>query len=291
MIDKEHIETKKATVMSIPEQNLQINSYFYERYPDGSQDDPDKKSRPLLSDPQLNEIRNTIAELDDLVEELNVQRIKRKVTEFQSRFVDNWIKNTSHTDFYSIIRISSQKSKQAKRRLGNLSEREEASYYLGMLAGIEAVFQILYTAEERDRQVVEMASLQSARTDEILRCLYTSNGGQGMRHGELAKAIGVSYSSLTNTMKKVLQSGAVTAVRTGKNTFYTLTPVGQRYCSKKQDRTMRYPSKKLMEAAIEIAYERPEELEDFFKKQKHKKHEQSHYARLLADMDSASKEV
>ena len=92
MIDKEHIETKKATVMSIPEQNLQINSYFYERYPDGSQDDPDKKSRPLLSDPQLNEIRNTIAELDDLVEELNVQRIKRKVTEFQSRFVDNWIK-------------------------------------------------------------------------------------------------------------------------------------------------------------------------------------------------------
>ena len=27
---------------------------------------------------------------------------------------------------------------------------------------------------------------------------------------------------------------AVTAVRTGKNTFYTLTPAGQRYCSKKQ---------------------------------------------------------
>ena len=218
-----------------------------------------------ISDPQLKDITHILSKLNNFVEELAVRNIKNLILEFQNLFLDRWLRTASHTEFYNILRLATQKSTQAKRRLGSLSEREETSYYLGMMAGIEHVFQELYTAEERDLRIIVMAGSQSEKTDRILMCLYTKNGGQGMRHGELAKEVNISDSSLTNTMKRILQSRAVTAVRTGKNTFYTLTPAGQRYCSKKQEPSTRTPSKELLMTLVESAFERPKAIETILK--------------------------
>jgi len=229
--------------------------YFCDSEPRCSQTEASVRQ---IGNPQLKNIRQVLTKLNTFVEELAVEHVKNAIIEFRNLFIDSWLNTTTHTEFFNTLRFTTQKTKQAKRRLGSLSEREEISYYLGILAGVEYAFQELYTAEERELQIVMLASSQSEKTDRILMCLYTKNGGQGLRHGELAKELNVSESSLTNTMKRILQSRAVSAVRTGKNTFYTLTPAGKRYCSKKQAPLTQNPSKELLMALVKSAFERPE---------------------------------
>ena len=149
------------------------------------------------------------------------QQVHRFVYEVKSDLLDAWA-NAEHEEFEKALRILEQKTAQIRHCL---------------------------------------CASQSAATDRILMQLYEANGGQGMRHGELADALGYSYSNLTNVMKRILSSGAVEAARTGKNTYYMLTPAGQRYCAQKQ-KTRYTPSqdeiKKAVSKAIDFLYS-PEE--------------------------------
>ncbi len=150
-------------------------------------------------------------------------------------FIKNWFEKKQH-DFQELLLANIQKNIRLRNLYGN--ELDKISFHLGELEGMTLVFKELHRAEEEKREIVFSVACQSKKTAEILQCLYEHNGGTGMRHGELAETVGQTDSALSNIMKRILQSGAVEASRTGRNTFYTLTTAGERFCleqSKKRE--------------------------------------------------------
>ncbi len=162
--------------------------------------------------------------------------MERAVLGFLSELLSFWLEQT-HTAFENFLRIFKQKYARAKRVLGTLSSRETCIFYVGVLFATQRILEALYLAELQQSDLVSTFAKQSPRSEEILLCLYRRNNGSGMRHGELAEALGLSDSALTNAMKRVLQSGAVEASRYGKNTFYTLSKAGQRYCAERRKKS------------------------------------------------------
>lgn len=135
-----------------------------------------------------------------------------------------WMAN-GRQDFESAIRIVIQDVESYKNRYPDLNV--SVPYLLGRLDGYTELFERLYREEQRVCAVAEEELTPKARR--ILLYLYEHDG---TRHGDLAAAVGSSYSSLTNIMKKVLLSGAVEAVRSGRNTCYHLTEAGRQYCDR-----------------------------------------------------------
>lgn len=162
------------------------------------------------------------------------QHVERAVSEFKALFLASWIEARSHSDFYDVLRIASQRIARAKRHCGNLTDREETLYYLGMLSGLEDAFKELYTAEAREKMIATACS-GNEHASQILQALYTTNGGQWVYHEKLAELVGLSYEGLTEEMKFLLNCRAVSATGKGKSTCYTLTPAGKRYCMKSQN--------------------------------------------------------
>lgn len=161
--------------------------------------------------------------------------MERTVLGFLTVLLNFWLKET-HEKFENFLRIFRQKYDRAKRALGEWSPRETCIFYLGALFAAQRIFEELYRAEGEQEKLISTFAVQSPRSEEILLCLYRRNSGGGMRHGELAAALGLSESALTNAMKRVLQSGAAEAARSGKNTFYTLSKAGQRYCAGREEK-------------------------------------------------------
>lgn len=184
------------------------------------------------------------------------QQVHRFVYEVKSDLLDAWA-NAEHEEFEKALRILEQKTAQIRHCLNMNDVIVQSSILVGMLQGFTELFGELLRKERQDQRIIAMCASQSAATDRILMQLYEANDGQGMRHGELADALGYSYSNLTNAMKRILNSGAVEAARTGKNTYYMLTPAGQRYCVQKQ-KTRYTPSqdeiKKAVVKAIDFLY-------------------------------------
>ena len=161
------------------------------------------------------------------VKEKDEKEVARFVRKLQNELLERWL-NDEAEDFLNYIRINAQQSERSRRVISN--EIDKLSYYLGIFEGmIRILGDISQTENERDA-ITKLIAAQSPRTSQILYCLYENNKGHGMRHGELATAVGQSESALSNIMKRILQSGAVEVSRTGKNTFYTLSLAGQRYC-------------------------------------------------------------
>lgn len=134
-----------------------------------------------------------------------------------------WMAN-GRQDFESVIRITIQDVESIKENSPELNV--STPYLLGRLDGYTELFERLYREEQR---VCAVAEELPPKARQILLYLYEHDG---TRHGDLAAAIGSSYSSLTNIMKKVLLSGAVEAVRSGRNTCYHLTEAGRQYCDR-----------------------------------------------------------
>ena len=162
--------------------------------------------------------------------------------------IDHW-KNTEHEDMEQFLRLSEQKIARAKRLITNPDTSPENIFSIGVLSGFVNAFSELLREEKKDQQIIAMCASQTEKTDRILNVLSLQNEGQGLRHGELAKAVGISGGSLTNIMKRILASRAVIATRSGKNTFYSLTTAGRRYCEKKQ----RLPDLKMMTDVVSKA--------------------------------------
>ena len=136
-----------------------------------------------------------------------------------------WTAWMGSEDFEDPLRLAIQEVEV--RKLENPELNVSVSYQLGRLDGYVELFEQLFRAKERESAVRNDSDLRTDKVCRILRTLYRVGE---MRHGELADAVGSSYSSLTNIMKKVLLSGAVEAVRSGRNTRYHLTDAGRRYC-------------------------------------------------------------
>lgn len=174
-------------------------------------------------------------DLEDMIASSDHSGLTNYVRLYQIKVLDQWTNKThdDEDDLERFLRLSEQKISRAKYFMIQQGSWNQDAFSLGMAMGVTAAFHELLREEKKDQQIIAMCASQTEKTDRILQTLANRNGGQGMRHGELAEAAGIPYSSLTNIMKRVLQSRAVTAARSGKNTYYTLTKAGRRYCRKK----------------------------------------------------------
>ncbi len=179
------------------------------------------------------------------------ETLESSVIDFQNVMIAQSSK-ICHEEFHKLLLLSEQKAARAERTLGERSEREKCIYLLGCVYGTMQVFRALLEREIKEAAIIAVNAAQSEKTDDILYVLYTENNGQGMRHGELAKALDMSESSLTNIMKRVLQSGAVESSRAGKNTFYILSKAGRDYCFNKKKHDF-VPSKKQLTDEVQKA--------------------------------------
>lgn len=173
-------------------------------------------------------------DLQQLVTSASYSALEDYAHLYQIEALERWV-GLNHDDIERFLRLSEQKISRAKRPIEHADGLCQSAFFLGVTAGIVAILRDLYREEKKDQQITAMCAAQTDKTDQILLCIASQNGGQGMRHGELADAVGIPYSSLTNIMKRILQSKAVTATRSGKNTYYTLTKAGRRYCERKRE--------------------------------------------------------
>ena len=137
-----------------------------------------------------------------------------------------WMAN-GRQDFGSVVRMAIQEVERLKSR--NPEWNVSIPYLWGRLDGYTELFERLYREEQRVYAAAECLTPQTPKVRQILLYLYQNDGA---RHGDIATSIGSSYSSLTNIMKKVLLSGTVEAVRSGRNTCYHLTEAGRQYCER-----------------------------------------------------------
>lgn len=173
---------------------------------------------------------NTPNSLNSALEREDLFFVIDYIEDYKEHLLHEW-KDAQHENFETVLRLAIQEIEQIKNQHSYLNC--SIPYQLGKLDGYTDIFERLFRAEESMRAVKQSLVKQTPKTRQILLCLYR-NGG--MRHGELAAAVGSSYSSLTNMMKKVLLSGAVESTRSGKNTYYYLTEVGRQYCEQQDQR-------------------------------------------------------
>ena len=132
---------------------------------------------------------------------------------------------TDHENIENILRILIQEVEDIRSEYPE--QIMKINYQLGILDGFMTAYEEVYRAEKRLNAAAEELSRHSAKSMQILQCLYEQGT---MCHSDLAEAVNSSNSSLTNIMKKILLSGAVRSARTGKNTLYYLTETGKRCC-------------------------------------------------------------
>lgn len=146
------------------------------------------------------------------------------VVEQKNLLTKDWMSKPGK-DFYTTLRLSEQKMHRAKRQLTVLSK--EIIYQIGIWDGLIQTFRNLYIEEIKKDEILEATADKSSNTTKIIKFLYQY--GKPIRHGELADALEMDYSTLTTAMKRAIGCGAVSAYRTGRNTRYVLTPAGKQY--------------------------------------------------------------
>lgn len=157
----------------------------------------------------------------------NLYTIQCFVVDQQNSLLKAWL-NEPLQNFHLILQRSLQKSSRIKRQF--IAPKDEISYHLGVLDGWVQAFHALYDERILENDILELGVAKSPNTKKIMRALYKH--GQPIRHEELAEALGMNYGALTNAMKRVIGCGAVSASRSGRNTCYTLTRVGQNVLQK-----------------------------------------------------------
>ena len=161
------------------------------------------------------------------------------IVDGQNEILQSWLAPSQEV-FHTQLRLNMQKSARARRRL--IRPEDEIPYHLGVWDGWLQAFHALDDAQSRENDIISMAVEKSPKTEEIIRFLYQND--HALCHKELADALGMSYSALSNAMKRVIASGAVSVSRTGRNTRYTLTPAARRYCRQKAKWEWEDPGKK-----------------------------------------------
>lgn len=189
-------------------------------------------------------------DLRQAVTDQDLYTIQCFVVDQQNMLLKSW-RNKSHQNFRSPLQRSLQQSSWAKRQL--IASEDEIPYQMGVWEGWIQAFRTLYEEESKENDILELAVAHSSKTAEIIRFLYQYD--RPICHGELADALEMNYSALTNAMKRAIGCGAVSASRTGRNTRYTLTQAAKQYCQKEIKWEKVLPKSKemiLMEELIKI---------------------------------------
>lgn len=189
---------------------------------------------------------NEITDLVQATADRDSYKIQCFVIDQQNESIKKWI-NSAREEFQTYLSLKLQKSMRTKKML--IHEEDEISYQLGVWEGWLRAFLALQEEELKENDIISMAVEKSPKTGQIILCLYQN--GRTMQHGALARTLDMSYNALTNAMKRVISSGAVSVSRTGRSTHYTLTPAACKYCREKLEREAQVTASVKIEALAE----------------------------------------
>lgn len=148
-----------------------------------------------------------------------------------------------------------------------LAQKYSAEKNVDYLAGL--YIGLLYAVQEciRDSILEEQAGDKMDKSACIIphfeEVLFAVQNQSGIRHGELAKSVGVDRSTLTGIMDRIVQSGAVIFSRPGKFKYYYLTELGARYCRlHRQQNNLKQDKEALLDSLVSLVGRspRPEKL-------------------------------
>lgn len=164
----------------------------------------------------------------ELLEALQFQSIITYADECQQNIFLDWTEKDEKS-LMAVLRYESAALGEVSDYLQTNDEAQYAFLRLGSLLG---------TVESLDRMLFEQAQDQWAQTKfqeqtmrvkhlpEIVMALETHGS---MTHTDLSQYLSINPPTLTEAMKKVLETGAVQATSVGKYKVYTLTDSGLRY--------------------------------------------------------------
>lgn len=163
----------------------------------------------------------------ELLETLRFQEALAYAEERQQEIFVSWLEE-NEASFRGSLRYESTLLDEVSDYL----RRDETSYAvfrMGSLMGtVESFGRIIYEQGQTQWAQVSLQKEihQVKHLSEVIQALETHGP---MTHAELSKYLGVKLSTLSEAMKKILETGAVQASVSGKYKIYTLTDSGLRY--------------------------------------------------------------
>ena len=105
--------------------------------------------------------------------------------------------------------------------------------FLGYLSAMELNIESYYKNLSSALLSEQLLSAEIPHLDDIL---FSIEKNEGIRHGQLAEAIGIDKSTLTGIMEKIVSIGAAYFSRPGKFKYYYLTTDGKNYCEENREK-------------------------------------------------------
>lgn len=165
--------------------------------------------------------------LKELLDDMQFQELLDYVEDKQQDIFTEWLEKDEET-FRTTLRYEYALLDETADYL-HTDQPRYAVLRLGCLLGtIESFERVLF--EHREDQWAQAKfqkeTIQVKHLPEVIRALETHGA---MFHAELGEYLGLNPPTLTEAMKKVLDTGAVQASHSGKYKIYTLTDAGLRY--------------------------------------------------------------
>ena len=115
-------------------------------------------------------------------------------------------------------------------------DSNNTSYLIGKYVGavdiLDEILNVELVEDEKIQKVMDdVRSEDIPHINEIVYCIFHN---PGIRHGKLAKMVGISAGSLTPLMVKIEESGLIMFSRPGKYKYYYLTESGENYYNNKR---------------------------------------------------------
>lgn len=162
-----------------------------------------------------------------LFETLQFQEALAYAEEHQQKIFVSWLE-ADEISFRGTLRYESTLLDEVSDYLRR-DEPSYAAFRIGSLMGtVESFERIIYEQGQTQwaQARLQKEAYQVKHLPEIVQALETHGV---MTHAELSKCLGIKLSTLSEAMKKVLETGAVQASISGKYKIYTLTDSGLRY--------------------------------------------------------------
>lgn len=163
------------------------------------------------------------------VSDNNIPLLQDCVYDMTQSLNRDWLTTDDIQEFGKKLELSKQRAKRTKAMLDGWEQNP--NYYVGVMDGAIKVYDSLLMEEKDFSAIDELFPRMGEKTKTILDELCKqAQQERWISHAELAETVSTSANSLTNIMKRLLQTQTVTYKKEGKYVKYHITPQGELYC-------------------------------------------------------------
>lgn len=162
------------------------------------------------------------------IAENNIPLLQDCAYDITQSLCSDWLTKENVQEFEKKLELSKQRVYRVKVQLGSWDQ--DPNYYVGVIDGAATVYDALLTAEKEFSAVDDLFPRVGEKTRAIFAVLRRqAELDRWISHAELAQEVSTTASSLTNIMKRLLQTRTVEYKREGKYVKYRMTQQGELY--------------------------------------------------------------